>query len=168
MQLRQIVCKNGGYFLKRSNAILFVGASSPARLIAKFLTKNGKRVVLIDSNKNFIEEAKKEGLEAFTVNIYDDDLTDNIELNDVGYLIAMTGSDAVNDFAIASFSNAFGEHGAYRLATSKEIRTVGAENKEQFFSPEDDYLNLSEAFRDNPKIHEVTINSEEAVQHYAV
>lgn len=158
----RLFAKMVGVFLKRSNAILFVGASSPARLIAKFLIKNGKRVVLIDSNKNFIEEAKKEGLEAFTVNIYDDNLTDNIELNDVGYLIAMTGSDAVNDFAIASFSNVFGEHGAYRLATSKEIRTVGAENKEQFFSSEDDYLNLSEAFRDNPKIHEVTINSEEA------
>ena len=57
---------------------------------------------------------------------------------------------------------AFGEHGAYRLATSKEIRTNNSEYKEQFFSPKDDYFNLSEAFRDNPKIHEVAINSEEA------
>ena len=28
------------------------------------------------------------GLEAFEYNIYDDDLSDNIELNDIGYLIA--------------------------------------------------------------------------------
>jgi len=158
----RLFAKMVGVFLKSSKAILFLGASDPARLIAKYLADSGKRVVLIDSNKSFIETAKKEGLEAFSTNIYDDDLTDNIELNDVGYLIAMTGSDAVNDFAMDSLSNAFGEHGAYRLATSKEIRTNNSEYKEQFFSPKDDYLNLSEAFRDNPKIHEVAINSEEA------
>ena len=158
----RLFAKMVGVFLKSSNAILFLGASDPARLIAKYLTDAGKRVVLIDSNKSFIETAKKEGLEAFSTNIYDDDLIDNIELNDVGYLIAMTGSDAVNDFAITSLSHAFGEHGAYRLATSKEIRTNNSEYKEQFFSPKDDYFNLSEAFRDNPKIHEVAINSEEA------
>ena len=157
----RLFAKMVGVFLKSSNAILFLGASNPARLIAKYLTDAGKRVVLIDSNKSFIETAKKEGLEAFSTNIYDDDLTDNIELNDVGYLIAMTGSDAVNDFAITSLSNAFGEHGAYRLATSKEIRTNNSENKELFFSPKDDYINLSEAFRDNPKIYEVVIDSEE-------
>lgn len=157
----RLFAKMVGVFLKSSNAILFLGASNPARLIAKYLTDAGKRVVLIDSNKSFIETAKKEGLEAFSTNIYDDDLTDNIELNDVGYLIAMTGSDAVNDFAITSLSNAFGEHGAYRLATSKEIRTNNSEYKEQFFSPKDDYINLSEAFRDNPKIYEVVIDSEE-------
>ena len=157
----RLFAKMVGVFLKSSNAILFLGASNPARLIAKYLTDAGKRVVLIDSNKSFIESAKKEGLEAFSTNIYDDDLTDNIELNDVGYLIAMTGSDAVNDFAVTSLSNAFGEHGAYRLATSKEIRTNNSENKEQLFSPKDDYINLSEAFRDNPKIYEVVIDSEE-------
>jgi NhaP-type Na+/H+ or K+/H+ antiporter len=158
----RLFAKMVGVFLKSSKAILFLGASDPARLIAKYLADSGKRVVLIDSNKSFIETAKKEGLEAFSTNIYDDDLTDNIELNDVGYLIAMTGSDAVNDFAMDSLSNAFGEHGAYRLATSKEIRTNNSDYKEQFFSPKDDYFNLSEAFRDNPKIHEVAINSEEA------
>ena len=157
----RLFAKMVGVFLKSSNAILFLGASDPARLIAKYLIDAGKRVVLIDSNKSFIETAKQEGLEAFSTNIYDDDLTDNIELNDVGYLIAMTGSDAVNDFAITSLSNAFGEHGAYRLATSKEIRTNNSENKDQFFSPKDDYINLSEAFRDNPKIYEVVIDSEE-------
>lgn len=160
----RLFAKMVGVFLKSSNAILFVGASSPARLIAKYLTQNNKRVVLIDSNKSFVEEAKKEELEAFLVNIYDDDLTDNIELNDVGYLIAMTGSEAVNEYAISRFSNAFGEHGSYRLATSKEIRSGNSEFKDQFFSPKDDYINLSEAFRDNPKIYEVAIHSEEEYQ----
>ena len=38
------------------------------------------------------------------MNIYDEDLRDNIELNDVGYLIALTGNDSVNKYALNSFS----------------------------------------------------------------
>ena len=99
----RMFAKMVGVFLKKSDAILFVGASNPTRLIANYLMKKGKRVILIDSNKNFIEQATNDGLEALKVDIYDDDLTNNIELNDVGYLIALTGSDMVNKYAIDSF-----------------------------------------------------------------
>ena len=157
----RLFAKMVGVFLKTSNAILIVGASSPTRLIATFLKNNGKRVILIDSNNDNIEAAVKEDLEAFRIDIYNEDLTDNIELNDVGYLIAMTGSDAVNKFALESFSKSFGEHGSYRLATSEEINEGEKTLKNKLFTPKDDYINLSEAFRDNPKIYEVTINSEE-------
>ncbi len=150
-----------GVFLKSSNAILIVGASKSSRLIASFLRDKGKRVVLIDSNKNFIEQALEEDLEAFTVNIYDDNLTDNIELNDVGYLIAMTGSDTVNEYAINSFTKSFGEHGSYKIASSLEAENATEEERKSFFTPKDDYINLSEAFRENPRINEVQIDSEE-------
>ena len=157
----RLFAKMVGVFLKSSNAILFVGASKASRLIAGFLRDKGKRVVLIDSNKDFIEKALEEDLEAFSVNIYDDDLTDNIELNDVGYLIAMTGSDTVNEFAINSFSKTFGEHGSYKIASSLEAKNATNEERKSFFTPKDDYINLSEAFRENPRINEVAINSED-------
>ncbi|QOD61043.1 sodium:proton antiporter [Polaribacter haliotis] len=160
----RLFAKLVGVFLKSSNAILIVGASSPARLIAHYLKENDKRVVLIDSNKNFIQEANNMELEAYAINIYDEDLTDNIELNDVGYLIAMTGSEAVNQYAINNFSKAFGEHGAFRLATSKEIRNTGDTSRTQYLTPKDDYINLSEAFRDNPKIYEVEIETNDAYE----
>jgi len=150
-----------GVFLQSSNAILFVGASNPARLIAAYLRDKGKRVVLIDSNKTFIEQAIESDLEAINVNIYDDDLTDNIELNDVGYLIAMTGNDAVNKYALANLSKMFGEHGAFRLASSTEIINAINQDKDHFFTPKDDFINLSEAFREDPTIHEIIINSDE-------
>lgn len=150
-----------GVFLQSSDAILFVGASKSSRLIASFLRDKGKRIVLIDSNKNFVEKALEQDLEAFSVNIYDDDLTDNIELNDVGYLIAMTGSDTVNEYAINNFTKNFGEHGAYKIASSLEVENATDEERKSFFTPKDDYINLSEAFRENPIINEVKINSEE-------
>ena len=63
-----------GVFLKKSDAVLFVGASKPVRLIAKFLKNKGKRVILIDSNKSFIQEALDSDIEAFKVDVYDDEL----------------------------------------------------------------------------------------------
>ncbi|MBU3012648.1 cation:proton antiporter [Polaribacter vadi] len=156
----RLFAKMVGVFLKRSNGILIVGASKPARLIAAFLTKKGKRVVLIDSNKNFIEKATENDLEAFNVNIYDDELTDNIELNDVGYLIALTGNDSVNKYALNNFSKAFGEHGSFRLASSSEANNATEEEKYGFVTPKDDYINLSEAYRENPNITEVKVNGD--------
>ncbi|KOY52838.1 cation:proton antiporter [Polaribacter dokdonensis] len=157
----RLFAKLVGVFLKSSNAILIVGASNPSRLIASFLKSKGKRVVIIDSNKNFIKQALNEDLEALAVNIYDDELRDNIELNDVGYLIAMTGNDAVNKYALTNFSTIFGEHGAFRLASSLEVINATAEERQNFFTPKDDYINLSEAFRENPTIKEIEINSDE-------
>ena len=157
----RMFAKMVGVFLKSSNAILIVGASSPARLIAKYLKENGKRVILIDANNDYIDQAVKSDLEAFRIDIYNEDLTDNIELNDVGYLIAMTSSEAVNKYVIDNLSASFGELGSYRLATSDEINVGNESLKNSFFTPKDDYINLSEAFRDNPKIYEVAITSEE-------
>lgn len=157
----RLFAKMVGVFLKSSDAILFVGASAPARLIAGYLRDKGKRIILIDSNKNFIQQALDNDLEAIKADVYDDELTDNIELNDVGYLIAMTGSDAVNKHALKRFSKDFGEHGAYMLASSKQLSEATPEDREWFFTPNDDYINLSEAYRENPDIIEVTIKDEQ-------
>jgi len=157
----RVFAKLVGVFLKKSDAILFVGASNSARLIASFLKAKGKRIILIDSNKNFVQQALDDDLEAFKVDVYDDELTDNIELNDVGYLIALTGSDMVNKHAINKFSPAFGEHGSYKLASSQEIIEATVTERKNFFTPNDDYINLSEAYRENPNITEVKIANKE-------
>jgi NhaP-type Na+/H+ or K+/H+ antiporter len=149
-----------GVFLKKSDAILFVGASKAVRIIASFLKSKGKRVILIDSNKNYIKEASDDGLEAFKVDVYDDELANNIELNDVGYLIALTGSDAVNKHALNKFSENFGEQGAYKLASSKEIVEASSKERESFFTPNDDYINLCEAYRENSTINKVNISNQ--------
>lgn len=143
-------------FLKTSNSILIVGASSVSRFIANYLQSLGKRVVLIDTNKNYIEKAHVSNLEALNLDVYENDLSDNIELNDVGYLLAMTGSESVNKYVYNNLSSKFGEHGSYRLASSQEV-TENVENKQVFLTPKDDYINLSEAYRDNSEMHEVEI-----------
>lgn len=160
----RLFAKVVGVFLKNSDGILIVGASKASRLIADYLQRFGKRVVLIDSNRGFVERANEVGLEAYEVNIFDDDLTNNIELNDIGYLIAMTGSESVNKYALNNLAKEFGEHGAFRLATAEEVKNKNYDEKTVFFTPKDDYINLSETVRDYPEIHEVPIKSEEEYQ----
>ncbi len=157
----RMLAKIIGVFLKKSEAIVFVGASRSARLIASYLKQNNRRVILLDSNKDYVNDAKEMGIEAFNIDIYNDNLDNNVELNDVGYLIAMTGSDVVNKYAIERFSDIFGEMGAYRLATSREVASKQLENSDVLFTANDDYINVTETVRDFPKMNELTVTSSE-------
>jgi len=147
--------------LLKSEGILIVGASGPARLIASYLQKNNRRVVLIDSNPKHIENAKKLGLEAIECDLYSVDLVENIELNDIGYLLALTGSTTVNEFALEKLTDQFGEHGAFRLVGTEEMKEPYSIPDEGLFSHEDDYTNFSEVIRDYPIVNEIVLNSQE-------
>uniref|UniRef100_UPI0040481CEC cation:proton antiporter n=1 Tax=Polaribacter sp. TaxID=1920175 RepID=UPI0040481CEC len=159
----RLFAKIVGVFLKSSNGILIIGASDPARLIASYLKNNGRRVVLIDSNSIHIKKCREEGLEAIETNIYDEDLTENIELNDIGFLMALTGSAVVNKFALNEFSDIFGEQGAFRLINADEMKNPTETPISGLFSHTDDFINLSEVVRDYPDINQLPLKSK---KHY--
>jgi len=159
----RLFAKIVGVFLKSSNGILIIGASDPARLIASYLKNNGRRVVLIDSNSIHIKKCREEGLEAIETNIYDEDLTENIELNDIGFLMALTGSAVVNKFALNEFSDIFGEQGAFRLISADEMKKPTETPISGLFSHTDDFINLSEVVRDYPDINQLPLKSK---KHY--
>lgn len=150
-----------GVFLKRSEGVLIVGASLFSRLIGKYLEDNGRHVVLIDSNQANIQLAQDMGLEAMNVDIYSDILLDNIELSDVGFLMALTGSGDINNYVIEKFSEQFGESGTFRLVHRDEILDPNNSPKEGLFSHTDDYISLTEVARKYPKIHEIELRDRE-------
>ncbi|MCW5514706.1 cation:proton antiporter [Muriicola sp. Z0-33] len=152
-----------GVFLKKSEGILIIGASKASRLIANYLHQNGRHVVLIDNNQTNINKAKEHGLEAMTANIYSDSLTDNIELNDVGILMALTGNSEINTYAINKFGKQFGENGAFRLITADEMNNPEDNPKEGLFSHTDDFIKITEAARKYPAIHEIDLRDD---KHY--
>ena len=153
-----------GVFLIKSEGILIVGASKLSRLIADYLTKNDRHVVLIDSNESNIQKANKLGLEAITANIYSETLTDNIELNDVGYLMALTGNADINSYVIDKFKKQFGENGSFRLISPDEKNDNENNPVEGLFSHSDDFAKLNDIVRQFPQIHEIKLNSKEHYQ----
>lgn len=154
----RLFAKLAGVFLIKSGGILIVGASKVSRILGDYLESNGRHVVLIDSNISNINKAQEMGLEAINTNIYSDKLTDNIELNDVGYLMALTGNTDINTYAINKFSKQFGENGAFRLVAPEEIEEGKSAPKEGLFSSTDDFNSLTEVATKYPSIHELSLS----------
>jgi NhaP-type Na+/H+ or K+/H+ antiporter len=151
--------KLAGVFLKHAEGILIIGASKMSRLIASYLKQNNRHVVLIDNNQANINLAKKLGLEAMVANVFSDSLADNIELNDMGYLMALTGNPQINEYAINKFKDQFGENGSFRLVSSDEMNDPENNPREGLFSHTDDYVKLMEATRRYPAIHEIPLKN---------
>ena len=156
----RLFAKIVGVFLTKSDGILIVGASKISRLLGHYLESNGRHVVLIDSNQNNIKKAHELGLEAFDTNIYSDKLTDNIELNDVGYLMALTGNSDINKYAINKFSKQFGENGSFRLVSTEEMLDANNNPHEGLFSHTDDFNSLAEVAKKYPSVQEIKISDE--------
>ncbi|QRM88666.1 cell shape-determining protein [Lacinutrix sp. WUR7] len=157
----RLFAKLVGVFLTKSDGILIIGAARVSRLLGHYLESHGRHVVLIDSNQNNINKAKELGLEAISTNIYSDSLMDNIELNDVGYLMALTGNTEINKYAINKFSKEFGENGSFRLVTQEEMNDGTNNPKEGLFSHTDDYNNLVTVAKNFPSIQEIDIENKE-------
>ena len=159
----RLFAKIVGVFLKKSEGILFIGASKFPRLIAEYLGKNGRHVVLIDSNESNIQKAKEMGIEAFSADIYSNNLADNIELSDIGYLMSLTGNAEINKYAINKFEKQFGENGAFRLITSEEMKDLDNNPEQGLFSHVDDFASVSKVANQYPAILEIDIVDK---QHY--
>jgi hypothetical protein len=151
--------------LDSSEGILIVGANGASRIIGQYLQGRNRHVVLIDNNESNVNKARDENLEAYNVNIYTDDLSDQFELLDMGYMISMTSSADINTYAVRKYQKIFGENGSFRLLTPDELKREREELPQQgIFSYTDDFLNLNEIARDFPVVHELEVNSKEDIE----
>ncbi|WP_412984631.1 cation:proton antiporter [Pontimicrobium sp. IMCC45349] len=148
-----------GVFLGKSEGILIIGASEVSRLIAKYLVDKNREVVLIDTNIENIKNAQELGLKAMEVDIHTDELIDDIELNNVGYLMALTGSAQINDYAIKKFKKQFGENGAFRLKAKDENGTIENGHDDILFSESHDFISLSNVAVNYPFVNEIALKS---------
>jgi len=153
----RLFAKIVGVFLVKSDGILIIGASKVSRLIAQYLIDNGRHVILIDSNQKNINIASEAGIEAYTENIYSDQLMDNVEFNDIGFLLALTGNAEINRFAIEKFGKQFGEHGSFRLASKLEL-SGNISKADDSFTLADDFNSFMEAAEASPIINEINVS----------
>lgn len=95
---------------------LILGAHSWARSIAEKLHQLNLKVLLADSNWDNISKARKAGLNTYYGNLLSEYAMDEINLDGVGTLLALTPNDEVNSLAVIRFAESFGSSKVFQLA----------------------------------------------------
>lgn len=103
--------------LARANpqGVLFVGAHAWIRAIASALKAEGVPVLLVDSNYRNAAAARMAGLRVHHGSILAEHTAEELDLGDMGRLVALTSNDEVNALACLRFLNRFGRREIYQL-----------------------------------------------------
>ena len=75
----------------------------------------------------------------------------------MGYLIALTGSAEINNYAINKFGKQFGENGAFRLISPEEMENEENIPQGGLFSDTDDFNSFTEVATKYPSINEINL-----------
>lgn len=156
----RLVARLLGVIQDTSSGVLIVGANDFALTIGEYVKEQGRHVYLVDSNAGNINRARERGLNGIVANIYNTELAEEYELLDVGFLLAVTGSDEVNNYALNRYESIFGEKGAYRLISADELKQRVSVPETHVLSYSDDFINFSEAHREAAIIHERELYSQ--------
>jgi len=94
---------------------LILGAHDWGRKIAAFLEDHGFKVLLADSNWTNINKARQKGLNTYYGNLLAEYAIDEINLDGIGKLLAITPNDEVNSLAVIRFAEIFGTSEVFQL-----------------------------------------------------
>ena len=141
---------------------LILGAHSLSRAIAKVLKSKGIKVLLVDSNYHNIRAARMEDLPVFQGSILSEYILNDIDLNGIGYLLAMTSNKEVNSLAAVYFSRVFGSKGVYQLSVEEREENKGKKVSTELrgqilFGTEYTYYYLADRFNNNKQVKSTNI-----------
>lgn len=136
---------------------LIIGAHAWARKIAEILHKKDFKVLLADSNWSNINKARKMGLNTYYGNILSEYAIDEINLNGIGKLLALTPNDEVNSLAVIRYKDIFGTSEVFQLAASSQAKRADQEVPDNLsgrilFNEELHFNKLATEFADGSKL----------------
>ena len=158
-----LVAKWLGLVQEDPQGVVFIGAHPWARRIAQSIHDLGIKVILIDTNRNNIRRAESEGLEAYHGSILNDSMIEDIDLNGIGNMIAMTPNDEVNSLASLHFKDVVGSIRTYQLprqAASSAATSVAMQlGGENLFGEKVTYDYLAKQFSKDAVLDALEIDS---------
>ncbi len=104
--------------LSRQNpqGVIFAGAQPFSRAIAHALAEEGYQTLMVDTNPRNIAAARMAGLPVCFASIGSEYVHEEIDLGEIGRLLAMTPNDEVNTLATLEFADHFSRAEVYQLA----------------------------------------------------
>jgi NhaP-type Na+/H+ or K+/H+ antiporter len=109
--------------------VLIAGGQEWALQIAAVLQEKKFNVIVVDTNRQHINNAKMMGLAAYNESVIGDKIIDEVNLEGIGKLLALTSNDEVNALSVLHFSEIFDKSNLYQLVPNNE-------KDEITFSPE--------------------------------
>ncbi|MCB0669593.1 MAG: sodium:proton antiporter [Saprospiraceae bacterium] len=152
-----------GVLEKRNDGILIIGADRASRLLGAFFKDQGRRVVMVDMNTTYLRKAAEEEIEVHQADIYQADLNELFDIDNMEYLFAMTGSGDVNRYACNTYQTFFKRENTFVVLQSAADRYAKEKNI-QMLAPFDDHIDLLEVARDHPQIHLLNFVGKEEMQ----
>lgn len=142
--------------LPEGSGVLIFGGSEGARTIAKDLQDSGRRVIMVSSSRANVTEAKEAGLDMIHTDVYDETLLESNDLNDIGFLLALSGSEEDNFYALNRLKEYISTNRTLRLITKKEQQgnKIGSQ---ALFSPFATYLLLNRMARQYPQVQQIEL-----------
>lgn len=99
----------------KPQGILFVGAHKWARSIAHLLKEKGINVLMVDTNRENISTARMEGIPAYSGSILSEHILNDLDMDGIGRLFALTSNDEANSLAALHMADAFERGEMYQL-----------------------------------------------------
>ena len=131
-----------------AQGVLIVGSHPLGRAIGKALVENHCPVLMVDTNRWNVQQAKLEGLPTYYGSVVSQEVLERVELGGLGRLLAMTSNDEVNSLAALNFSRVFGRSEVYQLATKVTQKRTDAVSRElrgrPLFTVEATYSRMNE------------------------
>lgn len=141
--------------------VVIVGAHDWARALGKALHEEGIQVQLIDTNLDNIAIARHEGLPATSTNALSESVIENLELGDMGRLIALTSNNEVNALATLHFRDVFGRAEVYRLAETDNGDTEMPQYGRTLFNKGVDFNLLDRKFLNGAAIQKLRLKKDQ-------
>ncbi len=96
-----------GLAQKDPQGVLVVGANAATRTIAHAIMQGGRRVLLVDRDRQAVAAATTDGLDAIEADILSQAILEDIDLGGIGHFWSITPNDDVNSLACIHFQEVF-------------------------------------------------------------
>tara|TARA_R110002050_G_scaffold6740_4_gene27209 strand:- start:6247 stop:8067 length:1821 start_codon:yes stop_codon:yes gene_type:complete len=141
---------------------LIAGANENARFLGTYLKNKGIEVLLADTSKNNLKEAQKLGFDVYDGSILSDSVLEDLDLTNIGKLMALTSSADINNLSCNFYKDEFGENQVFRLSSKKELEAGDIRFPlNVLFGATVDYLNLAQSIRQADQVKEASCESQQ-------
>jgi hypothetical protein len=100
--------------------VIIAGGQDWALQLASALQERKFNVIVIDTNRQHINNARMMGIPAFNESIIGDKIIDEVNLEGIGKLLALTSNDEVNSLSVLHFSEIFEKKNLYQLVPNTD------------------------------------------------